>query len=156
MPIVFTSPITGGAQTGFTSPTYTVTPDSSAPNTRTKQVAVTALGGTQTNVRTSTVSDPFTVSYTPPAVLKALPPVNSQTGRYPQVPFNKHTFMYRKGMNFAAGQTPLVGWAELNIGIPAGADSYDAANVRALASMIEGSIAQLVAGLGDTLVTGIP
>lgn len=156
MSIVFTSPITGGAQTGFTSPTYTVTADSSAPNTRTKQVAVTALGGTQTGVRTSTVSDPFTANYTPPQALKVLPAINSQTGRYPQIPFNKHVFSFRKGVNFAANQSPLIAWAELSISIPAGADSYDAANVRALASMIEGTLSQFAAGLGDTLVTGIP
>jgi hypothetical protein len=156
MTIVFTSPITGGAQTGFTSPTYTVVADTSAPNPRTKQVAVTALGGTQASVRTSTVSDPFTVGYTPPASLKALPQPNPVTGKYPQIPFNVHTFNFRKGMNFAANQAPLVGWAEFRIGIPAGAESADAPNIRALASAIEGTLSQFVAGLGDTLVTGIP
>lgn len=156
MTISFTSPITGGAQTGFTSPTYTVVPDASAANPRTKQVAVTSLGGTQTNVRTSTVSDPFTVSYTPPAILKSLPQPNPLTGKYPPIPFNVHRFQFRKGMNFATNQIPLVGWAELNIGIPAGAESVDAANIRALASIIEGATAAFVAGLGDTLVTGVP
>lgn len=156
MTIAFTSPITGGAQTGFTSPTYTVVSDSSAPNPRTKQSAVTALGGTQAGVRVSTVSDPFTISYTPPASLKPLPQPNPVTGKYPQIPFNVHQFNLRKGMNYAANQAPLVGWAEVRIGIPAGAESQDAANIRALASLLEGGIAQLVAGLGDTLVTGIP
>lgn len=156
MTIAFTSPITGGNQTGFTSPTYTVVADSSAPNARMKQVAVTALGGTQAGVRTNTVSDPFTASYTPPATLKALPAPNAVTGRYPQIPTNVHQFNFRKGVNFAANQAPLVSWAEVRIGIPAGADSYDAANVRALASLVEGAIAAFAAGLGDTLVTGVP
>ncbi|DAD52000.1 coat protein [ssRNA phage Zoerhiza.2_8] len=156
MTIVFTSPIAGGAQTGFTSPTYTVTADTSAPNPRTKQVAVTSLGGTQSGVRTSTVSDPFTVGYTPPANLKVLPQPNPVTGKYPPIPFNVHQFNFRKGMNFATNQIPLVGYAELRIGIPAGAESADPANIRALASLIEGSVAAFVAGLGDTLVTGIP
>jgi len=155
MTIVFTSPIVGGAQTGFTNPGYVVVPDASAPNPRTRQVAVTSLDGTQVGVRTSTVSDPFTASYTPPAAPKGLPMVNSLTGRYPQIPFNVHQFNFRKGVNFAANQSPLGAWAELRIGLPAGAE-YDAANVRALASLVEGTIAQFVAGLGDTLVTGIP
>jgi len=156
MTIAFTSPITGGAQTGFTSPTYTVVPDSSAPNPRTKQVAVTALGGTQAGVRTSTVSDPFTASYTPPAALKPLPQPNPVTGKYPQIPFNVHQFNYRKGMNFAPNQAPLVGWVEVRIGIPAGAESQDPANIRALCSLLEGSVAAFAAGLGDTAVTGVP
>lgn len=156
MTILFTSPITGGLQTGMTAPTYTVVSDLSAPNTRTKQVAVTALGGTQTGVRTSTVSDPFTASYTPPSALKALPSPNAVTGKFPQIPTNVHQFNFRKGVNYAANQSPLVAWVEVRIGIPAGADSYDAANVRALASLTEGCIAAFAAGLGDTLVTGIP
>ncbi len=155
MTMIYTSPVTGGAQTGFTSPTYTITADASAPNPRTKQYAVTALGGTQTGVRTSTPSDPFTVSYTPPAQLKVLPPVNPITGKYPPVPYNVHQIMLRKGMNFAANQSPLVGWVKCELGLPAGAE-YDAANIRAMASLLEGFIAQQVAGLGDTLVTGIP
>jgi len=156
MTISFTSPITGGAQTGFTSPTYTVVPDTSAPNTRTKQVAVTALGGTQAGVRTSTVSDPFRISYTPPAALKQLPQPNAVTGRYGQIPYNWHNIVLEKGVNYAANQSPLPMKVECRIGIPAGADSYDAANVRAGTSLLEGAIAAFAAGLGDTLVTGIP
>jgi hypothetical protein len=47
MSISVTSPITGGAQTGLTSPTYTVVTDTAPPGNPGKQVAVTALGGTQ-------------------------------------------------------------------------------------------------------------
>jgi hypothetical protein len=155
MTIVFTSPITGGAQTGFASPSFTVISDLSAPDARMNQVAVSAISG-MSGARTSSVSDPFTVSYKPPAALKQLPAPNAITGRYPQIPSNVHTFMFRKGVNYAANQSPLTAWAEVRIGIPAGSDSYDAVNVRALASMIEGAMAQFVAGLGDTLVTGIP
>lgn len=54
------SPVTGGTQTGLTSPTYTLTADI-APSALGKQHAVTALGGTQTGVRTSSAADPFTV-----------------------------------------------------------------------------------------------
>jgi hypothetical protein len=154
MTISLTSPVTGGAQTGFTSPTYTIASDTSVANARTKQWAVTALGGTQAGVRTSTGSDPFWISYTPP-VVKSLPAINSQTGRYGNIPFNVHQFNARKGVNFAANQSPLPAWAELRIGIPAGGE-YDAANIRALCSLLIGALNQLSAGCGDTLVTSIP
>lgn len=155
MTIAITSPVTGAAATGFTSPTYTVVLDSSAPNPRTKQYTVTAVGGTQVGVRTSTISDPFWFSYTPPSTPKGLPQVNSQTGRYPNIPYNVHQFNAKKGVNFAANQSPLPAWADLRIGIPAGGE-YDAANIRALQSFLQGCIAQLAAALGDTLVTGTP
>lgn len=59
MSFTLTSPITGAAQTGFTSPTYTLTSDL-APDNNGKQVAVTALGGTQVGVTTHSVAAPFT------------------------------------------------------------------------------------------------
>lgn len=49
MTISLTTPVTGAAQTGLTSPTYTHVVDT-PPNAYTKQYAVTALGGTQTGV----------------------------------------------------------------------------------------------------------
>ena len=62
MAISLTSPITGAAVTGLTSPTYTVAVDT-PPNTWSKQWAVTALGGTQTGVDTSSsASRPFTLT----------------------------------------------------------------------------------------------
>jgi hypothetical protein len=70
MSFSLTSPITGGAQTGFTSPTYTIAVDSSPNGQAGKQYAVTAIGGTQTGVDTSSSpSNPFTVNLVRPAVL---------------------------------------------------------------------------------------
>jgi len=56
-----TTPVTGGAQTGFTAPTYTLSVDT-APDINGKQHAVTALGGTQAGVTSHSVSNPFTVT----------------------------------------------------------------------------------------------
>lgn len=56
MAFTLTSPITGAAQTGFTTPTYTHVSDV-APEANGRQVAVTALGGTQTNVIAHSVAD---------------------------------------------------------------------------------------------------
>lgn len=50
MTIALSSPVTGGAQTGFTSPTYTLTADTPPAGSGGKQYAATALGGTQAGV----------------------------------------------------------------------------------------------------------
>jgi len=154
MSITIPASITGGAQTGFTSPTYTTTVDV-APDVNGKQNAVTALGGTQAGVRVHTPSDPFTITFVRPKVLKALPNANPVTGRYSNVPMNQYDWLFRKGVNYAANQAPMVSVARLSVGIPAGADSYDSPNVRALCSAIVGTFNGTSAGWGDTLVTGI-
>ncbi len=148
------SPVTGGAQTGFTSPTYTLTQDI-APDVNGKQHAVTALGGTQTGVRAHTVSDPFTVTFNRPKAPKALQTPNPVTGRYGAIPRNSYSMIVRKGVNYAANQAPDVAISRLTTDIPAGSDSYDASNIRAMTSLIVGILSQQSAGVGDTYVTGI-
>jgi hypothetical protein len=148
------SPVTGGAQTGFTSPTYTLTSDV-APSINGKQHAVTAIGGTQASVRTHSVSDPFTVTFFRPEVTKPLPVANAVTGRYSNIPKNTYTVLVRKGVNYAANQPPILCQARLSIDVPAGSDAYDPANIRALCSLLAGILSQQAAGAGDTLVSGI-
>lgn len=149
-----TSPVTGGAQTGFTSPTYTIVVDQ-APDVNGSQYAVTAVGGTQTGVRTSTAADPFTAVFWRAKVLKGLPSPNAVTGRYGNIPRNTYGWVIRKGMQIAANQPAQVGVTRITHDIPAGADSYDAANIRAMHSLTVGLLSQTSAGVGDTLVTGI-
>lgn len=148
------SPVTGGAQTGFTSPTYTTTADV-APDVNGKQVAVTALGGTQTGVRSHAVSDPFTITFTRPKSPKALSSPNPVTGKYGQIPRNTYGLIIRKGVNFAANNAPAVSIMRLTWDVPAGSDAYDPANIRAMVSAMVGALTQNSAGLGDSLVTGI-
>lgn len=153
MTIALSSPVTGTAVTGLTSPTYTVTVDIS-PDTNAKSWIVTALGGTQTGVRTHSVSDPFTISYWRPKVLKTLPFPNSITGRYANIGSNDYSQVVRKGMNYAANQPPLVGISRLNFTIPAGSDAYDTPNVNALVSATLGSAVQQADGLATACKTG--
>lgn len=148
------SPVTGGAQTGFTSPTYTLTSDT-APSVNGKQHAVTTIGGTQTGVRSHAVSDPFTVTFFRPPTPKVLPTANPVTGRYPSIPRNTYSVVVRKGVNYAANQAPDVCVARLSIDVPAGSDAYDPANIRALMSLLAGILSQQSSGAGDTLVSGI-
>lgn len=148
------SPVTGGPQTGFTSPTYTLTLDT-APDINGRQHAVTATGGTQAGVRTHSVSDPFTVCYMRPKNPRALPSPNPVTGRYGGVPMNTYGLILRKGVNYAANQAPLISVWRLSQDVPAGSDSYDAANIRAAASLLSGVLFQQASGMGDTLISGI-
>jgi len=83
MSLALSSPVNGGAQTGFTSPTYTIVVDT-APTNSGKQYAVSAIGGTQVGVdASSTPSRPFTITLSRPAVLRTLPAVNPVTGILP-------------------------------------------------------------------------
>lgn len=149
-----TSPVTGGAQTGLTSPTYTITQDV-APDVNGKQHAVTTLGGTQTGVRTHSVSDPFTVTFIRPKNPRVLPSPNPVTGKYGGIPRNTYGLVLRKGVNYAANQAPDIMVCRLTIDVPAGSDAYDSANVRAALSLLVGALSQQSSGAGDTVVSGI-
>jgi len=154
MSVIFTSPITGAAQTGLTTPTYTHVADL-APDANGRQVAVTALGGTQAGVTTHSASSPFTLTVVRPKVLKVLGKANSVTGVIANVPKNTYKFIGRKGVIPLAGQATQIFIATLSLDVPAGSDLADAPNIRALLSALFGAVAQQSAGFGDTLVQGI-
>jgi len=149
------SPVTGGAQTGFTSPTYTIVTDT-APTSSGKQYAVSAIGGTQAGVDlSSSPSRPFTITLSRPPVLRQLPAVDPVTGVLRNVPKNRYTIVARKGVTPLAGQAAQVALATVSLDIPAGADTADAPNVRALLSLVVGALNQISASMGDTAVTGV-
>lgn len=153
MPWSPTTPVTGLAQTGFTSPTYTLSADT-YPGVNGKQHAITALGGTQASVRAHAVSDPFTLSAGRPTSLRSLPAVNGNGG-YSSVPRNTYFVITRKGVNIAANQPPVTLLASTKIEVPAGADAYDSPNVRAALSCHFGALSQQSANLGDLCVSGV-
>jgi hypothetical protein len=144
---------TGGAQTGFTSPTYTLSADL-GPSPNARQYAVTALGGTQAGVTAHSVSKPFTATFVKPANPRVLPPANPVSGLRGSIPTNQYKLIIRKGGDVASG-VPSVAIARLTIDIPAGMDSYSPAEVRALCSFLVGILDEESADLGDTLVTGV-
>lgn len=147
------TPVTGSAQTGFTSPTYTLSSDT-YPGVNGKQHAVTALGGTQTGVRTHSVSDPFTIAGGRPTSLRSLPPLNGN-GQLSSVPRNTYFVITRKGVNVMANQPPVTMLIKTTIEVPAGSDSYDSANVRAALSAHIGALSQQSAGVGDLAAMGV-
>nr|URG16043.1 MAG: coat protein [Leviviridae sp.] len=154
MSISLSTPVTGGPQTGFTSPTYTVVADT-APGTNGKQWAVSALGGTQTGVRVHSASDPFTVTFERPVTVRQAPIPNPVTGVIGNVPRNTYKVRVRKGVLPAVGQNPQVMLITGVHDVPAGADIADPANVRAGSSLFNGSLWQQSAGWGDTLNSAV-
>lgn len=154
MTISVTSPITGAAQTGLVTPTYTTTADT-PPDINGKQWAVTALGGTQTGVLAHSVAAPFTVSVFRPKNPQVLSPVDPVTGVLRRVPVNTYKVITRKGVLPLAGQAYKTMVITTIIEVPAGADLADAPNIRAAHSAHFGAIAQQSAGIGDTAVQGI-
>jgi hypothetical protein len=154
MSFSLTSPITGGAQTGFTSPTYTHVADT-APDVNGRQVAVTALGGTQAGVTVHSVASPFKVTIVRPKTFKSLSPVVPGTGLLPSVPKNSWKIIVRKGVIPLTGQPAAVLLIKVEIDVPAGADTADAPNIRAALSAAIGALNQQSAGLGDTTVSGV-
>lgn len=153
MTVSISSPITGTAQTGLTSPTYTHVA-MGAPDVNAKQIAVTALGGTQTGVDVHSVARPFTLAFWWPKVLRVLPSLNSQ-GQLPSVPMNVYKLITRKGVTPLANQPSKTMLITTEIAVPAGSDLADAANVRAALSAHIGALSQQSAGIGDTGVSGV-
>lgn len=155
MSFTLTTPITGSAQTGFTAPTYTIAVDT-APTSAGKQYAVTALGGTQVGVDTSSSpSKPFTTTLSRPTVLRTIGALDPVTGLLRSVPRNTYKVITRKGVIPLAGQPAAVMNITTTFDVPAGADIADAANVRACMSLHVGSINGISASAGDTLVSGV-
>lgn len=154
MTVNVTTPITGSAQTGLTSPTYTIVTDT-APDNNGKQYAVTALGGTQTGVNAHSVAAPFTVTVVRPKVLKVLGSPNPVTGVVKNVPRNVYKVIVRKGVLPLAGQPYVTALLTTTLEIPAGSDLTDAPNIRAAISALIGTLSQVSAGLGDTAVSGV-
>lgn len=154
MAVTLTSPVTGAAQTGFTSPTYTHVADI-APDNNGKQYAVTALGGTQAGVSVHSVASPFTITVSRPRVFKSLGKANPTTGVIASVPTNVYKVLVRKGVVPLAGQASALSYCRCEIGIPAGSDLANPAELRAMLSMLIGSLSQISSGLGDSVTSGI-
>lgn len=152
--ISLSSPVAGSAQTGLTSPTYTVVVDSK-PENHAAQWYISALGGTQAGVTTHAVSSPFTISFWRPKAFKMINWVQGLVGgQVRAVPRNTYKVITRKGVTPAADQATQIMLITTTIDVPAGAEAFDSANVRAALSLHFGSIAQQSAGIGDTCIVG--
>jgi hypothetical protein len=154
MTIAVTTPVTGSAQTGLTSPTYTVVADV-PPNAYSKQWAVTALGGTQTGVDVHGASKPFTITFSRPAQIRSAPVPNPVTGLISNSPRNVYNVKVRKGCVPVSGQIPQVMVLSCDFSVVAGSDLVEPEDIRAALSLLIGALSQQSAGLGDTLVNNL-
>lgn len=148
------TPITGAAVTGLTSPTYTIAVDI-APTPLGKQYVVTALGGTQTDVSAHSLSSPFLVSFTRPASFKPLSLVNPATGRLTSIPRNVWKMVVSKGALPLAGQAPVPIIFRGEWSVPAGVDLADPNEIRAMMSFIGGLFSAQANGIAASLIDGI-
>lgn len=146
--------ISGGAQTGFTTPGYTTDVDT-PPDVNSKQKAITGITGTQAGVDAHSVARPFTITVTRPKQFQVLGKPNPVTGLIAHVPRNTYKILARKGVTPLAGQPSQVCVGRVELEIPAGTDIADPANVRAMLSMLIGTLASISNGLGDTVVNGL-
>jgi len=126
-----------------------------APNINGKQYAVTALGGTQTGVDVNSVSKPFTISFFRPSVLRTLPSANPVTGVIKNIPVNTYKLITRKGAQPSSTQVPQVARITTIIEIPAGTDTYEPEELRALLSAHFGVGWAQASGIADTCTTGV-
>jgi hypothetical protein len=154
MTVALTSPVTGSAQTGFTSPTYTVVADT-PPNAYSKQWAVTALGGTQTNVDVHGASKPFTITFMRPNTIRSAPVPNPVTGVMANSPRNVYSVIVRKGASPGPSQNPQTNVLRCDLSVAAGTDLQEPEDVRAALSLLIGSLSQQSSGLGDTLINAL-
>lgn len=146
------TPIAGAAISGLTSPTYTIAADQ-APTPSSKQYAVTALGGTQSGVSAHTISAPFTLTMFRPATFKSLG-TTDPSGRVRVFPKNTFEVLTRKGVHVLANQPVQLMTIRTNLGIPAGADTFDVNSIKAAISAHIGLLTQISQGLSDTVLTG--
>lgn len=154
MSISLPSSLTGAAQTGFTTPGYTLSADN-APDTNARQSAVTALSGTQAGVIAHSVSAPFLISAWKPKVMAVLGKPNPTTGLVSNVPMNQYKVITIKGVLPLAGQPYKNMVIRTTIDVPAGSDTADVANIRAALSAHIGLLSNQAAGIGDTAVNGL-
>lgn len=146
------SSITGGTQTGFSGHAYTLA-DDVAPAFNAKAKVVSACTGTQTGATANSVSNPFTITFYKPAVLKTLPAANPISGLRGNIPVNQYKLVVRKGGSSASG-VPCVAVCRVTWDIPAGMDSYTPIEIQALNALLVGLLNEESADLSDTMITG--
>jgi len=153
MSLTLSGAITGATVSGLTSPTYTPTSITS-PNNNSKSWSITALGGTQTGVDVHSASKPFTHTIFGPTSIRGLGTPNPVTGVIKSFPTNNYRLNTRKGVAPAASQPNQLCRISTVWEVPAGADSYDSANIKAAHSSHVGVLWGNSSSLCDTLLSG--
>lgn len=152
MSIALSSPVTGAAITGLTSPTYTVVPDS-VPGV-TKSWYVSALGGTQTGVTPHSIASPFTISWKNPVSLVSPGVVDASGVLRSPIRRNRYELIVRKGGVPVSGQAARLSVVRVQFEVEAGVETNDPSQILAMLFAAFGATTQLLPGIKDTLTTG--
>jgi hypothetical protein len=147
------SPVTGGAQAGLTSPTYTVEVDT-PPSLFSKQWYVSALGGTQVGVSAHSVQSPFTLAFFRPNVLKQATAAALSAIGLVSVPTNTYKMIVRKGVNVNSVGGKAVALLRLEYEIPANSPDIDMVELAAMFSLAFGSILQINGDVQSQVLNG--
>jgi len=149
-----TSPVTGAAISGLTSPSYTVT-SVAAQAANQKSWNITALGGTQSGVDAHSLSRPFTFTMQHPKRPAVVGTVNAIAQTVSQVPVNSYVYRTRKGVTPVSGlSVNRISSAETTVNVPAGSELSDLVNLRAMLSCHVGCLTQIVDQIDDAIVAG--
>lgn len=152
MTIAVTSPVVALTTfTGLTNPTYTLVADQAPANG--KGYAVSTLGGTQTGVEISSASNPFTLQFLRPAVLRTQPALQ-QNGQLANNPKNVWIASAKKGVDVLSGQPKQVMTCRTEFGVPAGADVADPESVRAGIAMYLAALAESADDIAASIIAG--
>lgn len=153
MTISVTTPVTGSAQTGFSSPSFVVASDA-APNAYSKQYAVTSLTGAG-SADPHGASKPFTLTFSRPQSVRSAPVPNPTTGVMGNSPRNTYSVLVRKGTVPGTNQNPQTMVLRCDLAVVAGADLVEPDDVRAGLSLLIGGLSQQSAGIGDMLINNL-
>jgi len=154
MTLALSTPVTGAAQTGLTSPSFTLV-SASAPDSNGRQYAVSAISVTPASTDVNTASRPFTITAWWPKVVRFLQYITN-SGRSISVPVNAYKWVTRKGVTCHADLPPQQLLITTTAEVPAGADALDATAIRLALSQHFGAVAQSSAEFGNTCVSATP
>lgn len=159
MSLNLTSPVSGVAVTGFTSPTFTIVQDTSVPAGQ-KQWLVTARGGTQGAGAgdVHTLNSPFTITLKRPGVLRSMSKTLAEAVGLSKGPLNDYTLLIRKSEKVNAVGGRVVNMAKVTFSVApetaSQAPGYD--DIRGMMSVLGGILgsATYLNGLTDTFIDG--
>lgn len=144
-----TSPVTGAAISGLTSPTYTLSSLATVERNQ-ESYYVSALGGTQTDVDAHSMGKPFTITLVSPKAVKASSSIVN-AGLVANAPKNVYTIRTRKGTSMNAYDARGISYIETNIAVCAGSQEHDLEDLKAAYSLHVGAITQL----GDEFIAAV-
>lgn len=126
-----------------------------APQYNGKQYSINATGLTGlSGVVAHSLSTPHTINMVRPITYRLLPTVNPVTGILRNVPKNTFTLIHRKSVVPLAGQAPAMAIERTSWEIPAGSETADLANLKAMYQSGLLVRADQKNGIMDVFVTG--